>query len=207
MSETTPTAAAGAALGLGADAGRLALLRSTIVLLARGDPVSVDQIAAAMGSSADTIREGLAATGGVEYDADGHVVGLGLTLRPTPHRFEVGGRTLYTWCALDALAFPRLLHAPARVESRCPASGRLVRLELLADQILLVDPPDAVVSIVARTGGEATGVRTSFCDHVSFFSSAEAAKPWLATHPGGAVLPVGEAYQLARGLTEGAYRA
>jgi hypothetical protein len=38
-----------------------------------------------------------------EYDAHGRVVfGSGLTLRPNPHRFEVDGRTLYTWCALDA---------------------------------------------------------------------------------------------------------
>ncbi|MCQ4438245.1 organomercurial lyase, partial [Clostridioides difficile] len=44
-----------------------------------------------------------------EWDDYGNVVGYGLTLRETPHTFEVDGRRLYTWCAFDTLFFPALI--------------------------------------------------------------------------------------------------
>lgn len=55
----------------------------------------------------------------LETDVQGHIVGSGLTLRPTPHRFTIDGRQLYTWCALDTLIFPAVLGQVATVEAPC----------------------------------------------------------------------------------------
>lgn len=74
-------------------------------LLAEGSPVPVETIASATGRAASEVERVLGA-GGAEMDEQGRLVGLGLTIRETPHRFTVGGRSLYTWCALDTLIFP-----------------------------------------------------------------------------------------------------
>lgn len=43
-------------------------------------------------------------------DGEGRVLGFGgLTVAPMHHRFEVGGRILWTWCAWDSLFIPGTL--------------------------------------------------------------------------------------------------
>ncbi|BBY56177.1 hypothetical protein MKOR_34280 [Mycolicibacillus koreensis] len=103
----------------GLDAG---LLIPLLRLLVDGDPVTVEQLAAAASRTLDDVRRGLAAVPDTEYDDQGRIIGQGLTLRPTPHRFTVAGEELYTWCALDTLIFPALLDRPARW-SRPPRSA------------------------------------------------------------------------------------
>jgi hypothetical protein len=78
------------------------------------------RLAAALGSAATgrtghQVRQALARLPDTEYDETGRIIGYGITLDPTPHRFEVDGRRLYTWCALDTLIFPAVLCRAARV--------------------------------------------------------------------------------------------
>lgn len=60
-------------------------------LLAEGEPVTVAELATASGRSEDTVRQGLAAVPDTEYDDEGRIIGLALTMRPTPHRFTLAG--------------------------------------------------------------------------------------------------------------------
>lgn len=92
-------------------------------LLAAGEPVTVEALAAAVGLPVDEVTRRLAAVPDTEYDEQGRIVGQGLTLRPTRHRFTVAGQELYTWCALDTLIFPTILDRPASIESESPVSG------------------------------------------------------------------------------------
>lgn len=165
-------------------------------LLAKGKPVAVEDLAAATGRPADEIRAALDALPDTEWDDFGRVVGNGLTLRPTPHRFELDGKQLYTWCALDTLIFPALLGRSARVESPSYGTGTLVRVRVGPDGITDVDPDTAVMSIV--TPDAPTSVRAAFCNQVHFFATAADAAPWLAEHPGATVIPVAAAYELGR---------
>ncbi|GAA4888921.1 organomercurial lyase MerB [Pseudonocardia sp. C8] len=173
----------------------LTLLR----LLACGEPVTIEDLAAAHGQPVREVRRALASTPDIEYDEAGRIVGAGLTLRPTPHRFEIDGRVLYTWCAMDTLVYPRLLGRPARVTSPCQVTGIPIHLAIDDTGVTDVDPPTAVVSLV--TPEDLTSVRADFCNHVHFFTSQQAAQPWLDDDPDASVLPVTEAYDLARGLT------
>lgn len=50
-----------------------------------------------------------------EWDQNGNVLGYGLTLRPTAHRFEIDDQTLCKWCAFDTLIFLALIGKPARL--------------------------------------------------------------------------------------------
>ena len=61
-------------------------------LLAEGEPVTIAELATASGRSENTVRRGLSSVPDAEYDDDGRILGLALTLRPTPHRFTVAGR-------------------------------------------------------------------------------------------------------------------
>ncbi len=137
-----------------------------------------------------------------EYDDQGRIVGQGLSLVPTPHRFTVAGEELYTWCALDTLIFPALLDRPARVESVSPASGEPIRVTVdPAAGVTSVEPATAMVSLVNPE--EITSIRSSFCNQVHYFTSPEDAAEWLVAHPDAEVAPVAEAYRIGAALTTG----
>lgn len=167
-------------------------------MLARGVPVTVQEVAVATGTDTRTVQQAIEAGGDIELDDQGRIVGYGLTLRPTRHRFEVTGKPLYTWCALDTLMFPALLGQSAVVESPSPLSATPVRVLVGPDGVHGVDPAEAVVSLV--TTSAPSSVRASFCDHVHFFASAAEGRAWVAQHPDATIVPVQEAFRLGRAL-------
>ena len=169
-------------------------------LLAEGDAVDIADLAAASGRPAEDVHRALAAVPDTEYDGSGRIIGQGLTLRSTPHRFEVNGEQLYTWCALDTLILPAVLGTPARIESAYGATGIPVRVSVDATGVTSVEPATAVVSLVNPE--DMSSVRSAFCNQVHFFASQEEAKPWLDSHPGGSVIPVDEAYRLGTSIAE-----
>lgn len=177
------------------------IFRTITQLLLRARPVTVAEIAAATGRPEAEVSEALDSLAPIERDAEGRVLGLGLTLVPTPHRFRVEGRDLYTWCALDTLTFPSLLGVRAEVESPCQTTGTPVRITVTPDGISSVDPASAAVSVVPID--RAPNIRSAFCDHVHFFRSKEDAGAWLEQHPGGLVVTVAEGFALGRGFAEG----
>jgi alkylmercury lyase len=176
------------------------LLSAVLPLLAAGKPVSAAALARATGRPDADVERALRGQVDLETDEQGRVVGYGLTLRPTPHRFEVDGQRLITWCALDTLMFPRLLGVTARVDSSCHATGTPVRLTTAPHGVSDVEPSGAVVSIV--TPDAPASVRAAFCDQVHFFANAAAAAPWLAEHPGASAVPAAQAHRLAQPLAQ-----
>jgi alkylmercury lyase len=166
-------------------------------LLSRGVPVSADELAMETGREPQEVRELLPRLPSVEIDEQGRVVGSGLTLNPTRHRFIVGAHAdLYTWCALDTLVFPNVLGQSAQVESPCHGTGETVRVSVGPQGVNSLEPATSVVSILVPSS--VSGIRSSFCNHVHFFASEDAASAWLAEHPGASLLPVAEAFELGR---------
>lgn len=170
-------------------------------LLALGEPVSAEALAAAAGRPVEHVRRVLPTRPSIELDDEGRVVGSGISLRPTPHRFVVNHRQLYTWCALDTLIFPKILGEAAQVHSPCHVTGQPVILTVRPDHIEDLEPATAVVSVI--TPDDVSDVRAAFCSQVHFFANAEAAQPWREQHPDITVLPVAEAFALASQLTAG----
>ncbi len=184
-------------------AGRafLEIVPPTLDLLARSKPASPEEIAAASGKSPEEVRAALDRFPSTEWDEQGRVVGLGLTLRLTPHRLELEGRTLFAWCALDALLFPVLLGRPASIESPCRGTGEPVHIEVTPAGIETVEPPSAVVSIVAAR--DLANFRGVSCNNTHFFSSPEAASGWLEKHPEASILPAEDAFRVGQLIAEG----
>lgn len=125
----------------------------------------------------------------VEMDSQGNVLGLGITLVPKPHRYQVKDRTFYVLCATEALVFPLIHGHTAQVESPDPVSNELVRLTVTQKGARNITPNTAVVSSMGNVPGKD-------CVYGRFFSSRETASHWLSMHPGGVVLSIDEVYQI-----------
>jgi alkylmercury lyase len=177
------------------------IVPSTLDLLARGKPASPEEIAAAADKAPEAVRAALDQFPSAEWDDQGRVVGLGLTLHLTPNRLELEGHTLFAWCALDALLFPVLLGRPASIESPCRGTGEPVRIEVRPAGIEAAEPPSAVVSVVVAQ--DLASVRSVGCNNTHFFSSPEAASRWFEKHPEATIVPVEDAFRLGQLLAEG----
>jgi alkylmercury lyase len=169
-------------------------------LIAQGEPVAIEHLAAASAISIEDLWAELARHPSAEWDDRGRIAGLGITLSPTPHSFTFDERTVYGWCATDALILPVLLGRSGVVGSTCPATGRRVRVEVAPDAVLAVDPPEAVVSEV-RPRERAADVRGEVCHPGHFFASREAAAEWLEWFPEGHVNGVADDFELHRRVT------
>jgi alkylmercury lyase len=184
-------------LGLVRQYPEFVLLPHLAGLLAQGKPVPVEELAAAAGWSVKDVEMVLRRHPSVERDANGRLVGLGITLRPTPHAFIFEGGKVYGWCASDALTFPVLLNRPGTIESICAATGAKIRIEATPQALGRVEPPGTVVSAV-RPQERVGDIRAAICSSGHFFSSRTAAEPWLAQHPDGIVLSIEEEFAVDR---------
>ncbi len=170
-------------------------------LLAAGDPVDLDELIEVAGVAGADLARAVRAHPGAEWESDGRLAGFGITLRPTENRFIVGGRTLYTWCASDVLFFTVILGEPTVAESRCPATGEAICLELTADAVTSVTPKDTVVSQRHRLF-LVDNLRSDICDHGHFFASPNAAAGWLSANLDGRAPSVTEVFAECRAACE-----
>jgi alkylmercury lyase len=136
------------------------------LLAANGSPVTPNDIAIHLLVSDDTVTSVLRRFG-AEFDPEGNILGLGLTLLPTPHIYRVNGRKLYTWCAADALVFPVILKQSVHIESSDPVTRNKVQIYVTPDRVERIEPKGAVVSFV-KNNIDATKIRESFCSKVNF---------------------------------------
>lgn len=175
--------------------------------LAKGQAVDVDQLARALGVPSADARALLARDSIkmlVYPDDQGRVLGFGgLAAAQMEHRFEVEGRILSTWCAWDSLFIPEILGKTARIESRDPESGAIVRLVVSPERVESVDPADAVISFLLPDGSfrtSAANVMAQFCHFVFFFASRSSGERWMAKHPGTFLYSLDDALALAKRL-------
>jgi hypothetical protein len=124
-----------------------ALCRQVVQLLAQGRPVSPLHLAGALHRTTDEVRAELRAHPELEYDANSNIVGSGLTLVPTAYQVQMNDHPLFAWCALGALTNPLQLQLSARLLSRCPTTRKVIRLTVTPQQLIDLDPPDAVMSL------------------------------------------------------------
>jgi len=176
--------------------------------LAKGSAVSVEQFARALEApvhEAHALLERDSIRSLIYRDEDWRVLGFGgLAAAPMSHRFEVRGRTLWTWCAWDSLFIPQILGVVAQVESDDPQSGATVRLTVGPEGVRSREPEGVVVSFILPDAEQfetsATNVMATFCHFVFFFESMESGERWTAGREGTFLFTVDEAMELARRL-------
>jgi alkylmercury lyase len=174
--------------------------------LAKGRSVDADQLGRALGITSDEGRAFLerdAIKSFVYPDSEGRVLGFGgLAAAPMHHRFEVGGRMLWTWCAWDSLFIPEILGREARVTSPDPENREIVRLVVTPDRVESAVPTDAVVSFIRPEAQafdtSAANVMAKFCHFIFFFSSRQSGDRWVTKHPGTFLYSIDDAFALAK---------
>lgn len=124
--------------------------------------------------------------------------GRGVTLLETPHRYDMDGRTVWTWCAADLLILPVVLGESARIQSPCAATGDSVLVEVTATGVQDVEPASAVAAIVMSAPDSVGAIRQEVCHQQNFYRDAEAAAGWLAANPQGLLLPMADAFEVFR---------
>ena len=115
----------------------MSLTTQLLDAIAEGQPVSTTGFAQRTGLDAEAVDEIFSQmrNEGSEFNAEGALVGKVLTQIPTPHHFNLSGKELYAWCALDALFLAGLMGRTAQVESTCPATGQEIRLTVAPDHV------------------------------------------------------------------------
>ena len=175
------------------------LARALLRELAQGQPVSAAALAACAGRDENDVTATLARWPNLRRDKQGRVEAFGgLSLPPTKHRFDIGDRPLYTWCAWDTLFLPALLGQQAQVKSTCPMTAIEVRLMVAADCVLTAHPQDVWVSFPPPTQTSTDEIVESFCCHVHFLAGADAADGWASARPGTFALALADAFELGR---------
>ena len=158
--------------------------------------MTLDRLAAAASWTVEDVHAALHQHPGVDWDEQGRLVGFGLTLCPTAHRYTFDGGTVYGFCASDALGFPVILRRAGVVESTCPLTRQTIRVEVTPERVVAVDPATAVVSLVRPD--RFNDIRAESCDLGWFFVSEEAATQWRAADPDGMIHSVEEEFQQTR---------
>lgn len=182
---------------LGEQEQRLAL--ALYRLLAEGDPVDPGRLAERVGLEEAAVPAIVDRWPGVYRNEAGLVVGFwGLALAEMPHRMRVDGRELRGWCSWDTLFLPELIGKTAKVESTCPTTRETVSLEVGPEGPRNVSPAGAVISFMRPDGPFDADVVRSFCHHVRFFASAEAADEWTAQHASTFVMSIADGFELGR---------
>jgi alkylmercury lyase len=122
---------------------------------------------------------------------------------------QIGNRRFgVTGCAPDVLLYAPLVRPSLTVEETCPVTGTHIRIVFTPSSVERVRPSAAVVPMPhpqeldqPESGFDVEECRTdldgNLCSQCPFYSSAEAARGWLAAHPGGRVFPVREAWDLS----------
>lgn len=167
--------------------------------LSLAEPVSAQRVGQRAGVSLHRVSALLDAVPAV-YREDGKVTGFwGLTLRKlSKHRFQIGDRTLYTWCAWDALFIPLILAKTAYVESADAHTGAPIRLTVAPDRVQAAAPRGTVVSMLEPREDMLADVVTRLCRYIHFFASAASGRAWIAKHPGTVLLSLEDAFELGQ---------
>lgn len=175
-------------------------------LLALGEPVAQEDVAAATGLGEAHISELLAGWPGV-FIEHGRITGFwGLTIKPmSRHLLQVGGRTLYTWCAWDTLFIPRILGQTAQVETPCPVTEETIRLTVSPQRVERVEPESALMSMLEPPEDMLEDIVAKLCHYIFFFRDARAGAQWTADHPGTMLMSINDGFELGRLKNEGRY--
>ncbi len=139
-----------------------------------------------------------------ERDTDDNIVGvMGLSLGDHPHRFNVNGTQMSTWCAEDTLFLPAMLKQTATIESGSPLTNEKVRLTVSAEGVEESNPAGAVVSIVIvdpdkADMSSAQAIWGTFCHHIFFFASRREGEQWAAGRDDIEILSLDEGFELGK---------
>jgi hypothetical protein len=122
---------------------------------------------------------------------------------PVPTGIRVswaGGPVTYAMCAIDALGMSAMLGHPVTITAAEPATGHPITVE--ADGSTARWAPDSAVVFAGATDDACCPSADRTCGYINFFTAAQAARDWAASHPEVTGVILDQAAALHRGVTE-----
>ena len=176
------------------------LARALYRQLAHGHPVAVADLCREIDQPEAWIDTTLTDWPGVFRDDEQAIIGFwGLTVTDLPpHRYEVNGVDLSTWCAFDTLFLTPILDVTAHVHSIDAQSGEPITLTITPADVERTSHPDLVMSFLEPAGNFERDIIERFCHYVHFFTDEATGSQWCAQHPGAYLLALPEAAALGR---------
>jgi hypothetical protein len=112
---------------------------------------------------------------------------------------SVGDREIPMNRCAALFVYAAVLDVPFTAKETCPTTGTRIRVDFVPGGYTRVDPPETVAAMLAPENLRGLGSMTldqadDICVQMPFFASAEAAEPWLASHPRGRVFTVDEMF-------------
>jgi alkylmercury lyase len=166
--------------------------------VSRGKPLTMAALGALLQIGQDELEQRLSHAPDTEFDQQGDIVGWGVTMIATRHRFQIRQQSLFTWCAFDTVLFPPALGETAQVRSTCPVTGQTITFVATPDGVIKELTPLSTVMSLIIPAERSDCVRDTFCEQSLFFQSEQAAAAFLATHPGALLLSPGEAARVGK---------
>jgi hypothetical protein len=179
----------------------------TIDELARGEPVTIAQLAGTLGVPTDAVEAFVtvsALSPFVDLGEDGQIQGFfGLSVKPTRHQFTFNGRKLWAWCGPDTLEHPELLGGPTAVESRDPETDEVIRLTVSPACVEALEPTGVVVSMRRPEkwnwdAKSAAQIMASACHFHFFFASRDSGERWVAKCSDTFLLSLDEVFEFVK---------
>jgi len=165
----------------------------------RGD---LERIARAGGADPAAVLGELAEHDVIAFDQAGEIRAA-YPFSPSPTPIQVtweGGPLTYAMCAIDALGISAMLGRPVTITATEPGTGRVITVHAGRDQARW-NPPGAVV-FAGTTAGDRCHAADRTCGHITFFTSARAARAWAHANPAVTGTVLGQAQALRRGVAE-----
>lgn len=176
------------------------LCLSILHQVSRGKPFSKAILSTSLQINQEELEQRLARLPDTEFDHEGNIVGWGVSLVPTRHRFQMDGKVLFTWCAFDTVLFPPSLGKIAQVSSACPITEHPITFVATPSGVVKdLTPAHSVMSLIIPTNRHEC-VRATFCEHSLFFHSEQAASSYLASHPEAVLLSIEEAATVGKSV-------
>ncbi len=178
-------------------------------LLAEGDAVTLERLARRSSMVLGDAKKILGNWPGIFYDEEKRVIGFwGIAVGEMDHKLEVNNKTVYAWCAWDALFIPELLNTTATVISHCASTGDEITLTVHSDGAKPAQSNEEVVVsfLIPDETALKENVTASFCHYVHFFSSLAAGEQWTADHPDTFLLSLEDAFILGKKVNAARYQ-
>jgi len=185
----------------GAYEAELRLQVIALQLLSKGEPVSPNRLAEAWGIPLEQVQaifEQASSLGTLQLDDAGNMVGSAISLLPSSHKFQVNGKTLYAWCAYDAIYAPGVIGSDAVIDSVDPITNEPIRIKVSPDGVMKSKPEGVVATVVGMEADARGGAESPRCNQMHFFVSEENARKWSVDYPNVSIMTVDQMFEVAR---------
>jgi len=115
----------------------------------------------------------------VVFDEDDEPVGAyPFSMEQRDHKLTVNGHTIYSMCALDALAVSPMFEVQTHIDSRCHVTGDRISIDQLDQSVLNRDKNDDVHFGISWNSAANNCCATSLCTEMIFLKDNETAETW-----------------------------